>query len=49
MLPPVVSATLIATALAAASNVLAQQVEHRDGEEVCFLQTWKITDWPANM
>ncbi|CAK1368300.1 uncharacterized protein RHO25_012525 [Cercospora beticola] len=33
MLPPVVSATLIATALAAASNVLAQQVEHRDNEE----------------
>ncbi|GIZ49506.1 hypothetical protein CKM354_001253600 [Cercospora kikuchii] len=37
MLPPVVSATLIATALAAASNVLAQQVEHRDGEEHSFL------------
>lgn len=44
MLPPVVSATLIATALAAASNVLAQQVEHRDNEEACVIRIWKIED-----
>ncbi|KAM3414761.1 hypothetical protein BST61_g9912 [Cercospora zeina] len=37
MIPPVVSVTIVATTLAAASNVVAQQVEHRDTEQQFFV------------